>query len=412
MFNKHFDIVIIGSGISGLYCAYKILKINPLCKLLVLEKNNKDHIGGRAGNYNFYGIPVVIGAGIGRKRKDKLLEQLLIDLNMPIVTSITNHNYSPLIIPKISVKDIYLKIKNKFLENLPPHQTFKKYVRTILDEKLYKDFVISAGLSDYENEDIYDTIFEYGFDDNYENFEMFSVPWSKLVENLVSKIGSSNIKTNTEVISINKEKFQYLINTNNIKYKKILTNKIIIATNIECLKKLLPNKIYDNIKGQPFIRVYGKFSKSNTEILKKYVKTTTIVKGPLQKITPMNFDKGVFMLAYSDNKNALYLNKISKNTKNNREKFCELIEVALGIPLDTLKLISIKSFFWNIGTHYYDILNTDKYKDRKDYLKYAQIPEKNILVVGELISMNQGWTQGALESVEAVLFEKWIKNIK
>jgi len=31
-----------------------------------------------------------------------------------------------------------------------------------------------------------------------------------------------------------------------------------------------------------------------------------------------------------------------------------------------------------------------------------------MLVVGEMISMNQGWVQGALESVEAVVTKKWV----
>jgi len=33
-----------------------------------------------------------------------------------------------------------------------------------------------------------------------------------------------------------------------------------------------------------------------------------------------------------------------------------------------------------------------------------------MLVVGEMISMNQGWTQGALESVKMGLTKKWIQE--
>jgi len=32
-----------------------------------------------------------------------------------------------------------------------------------------------------------------------------------------------------------------------------------------------------------------------------------------------------------------------------------------------------------------------------------------LLVVGEAVSRRQGWTEGALESVHAVLNKKWIK---
>jgi hypothetical protein len=35
-----------------------------------------------------------------------------------------------------------------------------------------------------------------------------------------------------------------------------------------------------------------------------------------------------------------------------------------------------------------------------------------MLVVGEVVSRQQGWTEGALESVHAVLNKKWIENTK
>ena len=40
-----YDIIISGGGISGLYCAYKLLLNNPYYKILLIEKNN--YLGGR-----------------------------------------------------------------------------------------------------------------------------------------------------------------------------------------------------------------------------------------------------------------------------------------------------------------------------------------------------------------------------
>jgi monoamine oxidase len=42
------------------------------------------------------------------------------------------------------------------------------------------------------------------------------------------------------------------------------------------------------------------------------------------------------------------------------------------------------------------------YKSREEFIRIAQRPEKDILVIGEAVSRNQGWTEGALESVEAI----------
>ena len=40
---------------------------------------------------------------------------------------------------------------------------------------------------------------------------------------------------------------------------------------------------------------------------KNYIPSYTIVMGPLQKIIPMDPNKGIYMIAYSDNKNSLFL---------------------------------------------------------------------------------------------------------
>ena len=66
------NIAIIGSGISGLYCAYKLKQYGH--HIDIYEKNKE--IGGRVKVIKFDNIDVVAGAGIGRKRKDKLLFKL------------------------------------------------------------------------------------------------------------------------------------------------------------------------------------------------------------------------------------------------------------------------------------------------------------------------------------------------
>ena len=70
MTNKY-DVIIIGSGIAGLYSAYNIQKMNPSLRILILEKHKKHWIGGRMSNEYFYGTEIVTGAWFGRKQKDK-----------------------------------------------------------------------------------------------------------------------------------------------------------------------------------------------------------------------------------------------------------------------------------------------------------------------------------------------------
>jgi hypothetical protein len=115
------------------------------------------------------------------------------------------------------------------------------------------------------------------------------------------------------------------------------------------------------------------------------------------------------MIAYSDNKNAIILKDHLKNTPENRELFCRLIEQSLGIPDGELQLIAIKDYYWPIGTHYFTPLRRN-FHNRDEFLKKIQHPENGMIVVGEAVSRYQGWTEGALESVEAVLTKKWVKN--
>jgi hypothetical protein len=123
----------------------------------------------------------------------------------------------------------------------------------------------------------------------------------------------------------------------------------------------------------------------------------------------MDPSKGVYMIAYSDNTSATFLKIYLEDTPKNRGVFCYLIEKALGLPNKTLELAAMKDYYWPIGTHYYVPLSHE-YTSRQDFIHQAQHPEDGILVVGEVVSDNQGWTNGALSSVKAVLNKKWVKT--
>jgi hypothetical protein len=144
--------------------------------------------------------------------------------------------------------------------------------------------------------------------------------------------------------------------------------------------------------------------------MKKYVPYYTIVPSELQKIIPINFDKGVYMIAYSDNQSAVKLKDKLENNEINRDFFSDLIQKSLDINEDKLKIIALKDFYWPIGTHYFEPLKGN-FKNRQDFINKAQHPEKCLLVVGEVVSTYQGWIEGALESVENSLTNKWINEV-
>jgi hypothetical protein len=406
-----YDIIIIGSGISGLYAAYNIKKMSPDTSFLILEKYKKQWIGGRTSNEMFYGTEIVTGAGIGRKKKDKLLHKLLDELGLK-TPEFTIKPYYSTEFDHLDVKKVIDHLKNEYKKYKGPRTTFKTFAMGVLGEKIYNQFLLSVGYTDFEKEDAHDTLYSYGMEDNYCCSKGFSVPWRKMVMKLADEIGQSHFKFSSNVSKITKtddSPCEFVIDTE--EEKKYTCNKVIVATTITGLRKLLPNPIYNDIEGQPFLRLYGKFSKNSIPIMKEYVKGFTFLPGPLQKILPINPDSGIYMIAYNDNNNTLALKNNLKNTEENRDMYCELIEKSLGIPTDSLHLIAIKDFYWPVGTHYYKPLNTVVYKDRDEFIDIAQHPERGILVVGEVVSQNQGWTEGALDSVRAVLTKKWVNSL-
>jgi monoamine oxidase len=392
-----YDYIIIGAGIAGLYTGYKLKKKNPNYKILILEKEKI--IGGRAGSDKFYGSEVLSGAGVGRKSKDKRLLTLLKELQIPV------HFYTSKIVSsgfkRIDIMKAINQLKIEYEKN-PVHITFKKFAIEKLGIKKYNKFVLSTGYSDYENEDVENTLYHYGMEDNAGNWTAFSVDWKKLSESLANQIGVENIKTKQNVIKISRKGKCFFVKSNNRKSIKIFkSKKIVIASTVNTVRKLLNNRIYDYIESQPFVRIYGKFNRKSSEIINKKIDTFTVVKGPLQKIIPMNKKNGIYMIAYNDNKNSLAIQSKLKNNLRNRNYFCKLLKKALGIQ-SPLFMTGMKIYNWKEGTHYYKPL-FPKYKSFKQFIKLAQHPRENILVVGEMISTYQGWVEGALESVDKVL---------
>ena len=408
---KYYDIIIIGSGISGLYTAYQIKQLSPDTTFLILEKYKKNWIGGRTSNEMFYGTEIVTGAGIGRKNKDKLLSKLLFEFNLATPEYIINPQKSKLL-QSVNVNDIMNRLKSEYRKIKDKPVNFKQFATSVLGEKEYNNFILNVGYTDYENEDAFDTLYYYGMEDNICCWKAFYVPWRKLVLKLYHYIGANHFKFSNKVVSINKTQekpCRFVIDVENgIQYS---CNKVIIGSTIDTVRQLLPSyPIYNDIEGQPFLRLYAKFTKSSIPFLKEYIKGFTVVPGPLQRIIPMNPNNGVYMIAYNDNNNTIALKNYLENTKQNRELYETLLEKSLGMPNGCLHIIAIKDYYWKIGTHLFLPLNKELYKSREEFIDKAQHPENGVLVVGECVSRSQGWTNSALESVKTVLTKSWIKK--
>jgi hypothetical protein len=358
-----FHIIYVGAGIANLYSAYTHLKSHPDSRVLILEKSG--HVGGRVSWAMFQGIEVVKGAGIGRFKKDKLLLNLLKELEIPFVRYKSDLGKSHIKSTIAELERQKMGIKN---------DSFKEYAIRIIGNSAYLKFRDAVGFTDYENMDARIALDHYGFEDTFGMQESFSFSWHKLIDALKSKLNC--IKLYQEVISVAPEnvttcKFEYT------------TKHIVVGGTIETLQNLFPKvKVYRDIGTQPFLRIYAETTK--TLGIQKY----TTVSTPLQKLIPIRPDRNIYMISYSDNANAVLLRDASKSQL---EKYLQSTFHDSEIKIKTYRKFFIKS-----GTHFYK--PNFKFTDQLQ----KPIMNANIHVVGEVVAINQGWVDSALKTTQNI----------
>ena len=91
----------------------------------------------------------------------------------------------------------------------------------------------------------------------------------------------------------------------------------------------------------------------------------------------------------------------TRNTLENRDIWAYELKKALS--LSKMPMVkAIRGFFWPIGTHYFKPLCGSQ-ETRESFLQRAQNPYTNVKVCGEVVALNQGWTNEALKTVYSIL---------
>jgi hypothetical protein len=413
---NEYDIIVVGAGIAGLYSAYKIRHMAPHISILVLEGKKKKYIGGRISNDTFYGTVINNGAGIGNRNHDVILMKLLHDLKIECPDFTVTSQYAKTLHPVVDIKRIYLHLKDVYKSAPEKYKgyTMKEFTTKTIGMSLYKKFVTCSGYADYTDMDCRDFFYDYGFEHMYDSWTGVKVPWKRLVDTLCKKIGEDHIKASSKVVSIDEDKQSGWFHMETKQGQSYVCRQIILATTITSALQLIPgakqhDSLYRQIHPRAFLRMYGKFDKTSAFLMKQLVPITTIVPGPIHKILPVDKEKGIYQIAYTDSEGAQYFHRKNRleNTEQTREFWCRMLETSLGLERDTLYLVGIQDYYWPVAEHYYEPLR-EPFKTRREFLSQAQHPMKNMLVVGEMVCTYPGWTEGALESVEAVLHKSWL----
>jgi len=376
------DFLIVGAGPSGLYMAQRLEDIYASKNIQIVMLEKSGIIGGRTRQVRFHSKLINTGAGVGRYDKDRLLIQslqrtlpsysiqpkvrnLCYQMDHPVSTS---HYIQQLKKPK----------QHKWIQQHRSTHSFQQCFLHFFTPLDYTRFCQSNGFTDFERADIVDTLYDYGFEDNQMGQRYFDMPWNRWTRGLRKSLRKTTIYFHQNVLQCQKRSdglFQVLTD----KKKQWITKYVIYAGSLNPLP--YPD-IRNAIGSQSFLRLYVYLK--NKDVL--HTKGTFYREDVFQKSIVLS--PRIQMLSYSDNEHA---DRVHPMTRHEMEK------------RSGLTILDWKSFYWREGTHFFYPLETTRFPTRDAFIQYAQFPEPHVFFVGEAISNNQGWTEGALESVENIV---------
>tara|TARA_B110000208_G_C11517614_1_gene339405 strand:+ start:143 stop:646 length:504 start_codon:yes stop_codon:yes gene_type:complete len=149
-------------------------------------------------------------------------------------------------------------------------------------------------------------------------------------------------------------------------------------------------KLFNSVTSVSLTRIFAQYdvNKKQNEWMKD-LKFSTI-NNPIKQIIPIRPKYGLFQISYSDWYFADYWGKLKENAINNLLiKF--LSDAFQYRNID--KPLYIKKYYWKNAIHFWKpSIDINKYYEQIMNLR------KNIHIVGESFSKNQGWCEGAIQT--------------
>lgn len=376
MFYKN---IIVGGGIAGLTLAYYFEKLGE--NYILFEK--ADHFGGRAINIDFHGANIPLGAGVIRK-DDKCVRNLCKELGLELNTWESTMMLHPTIHVSLheqkwmirKIKSVYTKNAEKITGN------FREFINTWFPAEFVMKFEQIVGHNDFWEADVKDVMIHYPLNELLvfpAEISAIQGGWNVLVDKLVD-VTRTNLRAETGVVSIDWD--SKTIETDD--GKKYTCKRLFLCGDIS-LKNIslnLPKGIMntlDHIQGVNFLRMYT-YHPQKFDV--PFLKVPTI----LQKLIPIS--DTVLMSAYTED----YQSNALKNILERKAPLYYVNKLIKNSIADTgftvTPAIDVAWKWWEAGIHYYT-------PHKNPLVKSAA----GVYLLGEMASDNQGWVEGAVESV-------------
>jgi len=396
-------VIVVGAGPAGLYAAELLAERGN--EVVVLEASH--HVGGRAHNGRFDGTEVEYGAGVGRWPYDRLLAAWMKKHGESVTPTVTHTRYweDGELMEHDDVLDVSREVEKIPLPTLAERRTttFGAWLKKVFGNAYAKTFVFLSGYDDYTRADIVDTIEHYHFEDVAPRTKTFLVHWTRLMEKSAAYLTSMGVRIlfHEQVTRIDRTASDYLVHTKGHGHAYHAT-QVVLAVPARPAHRILTASGYvknaallDHVKGQPFVRAYVKFG-GDRNVVEKNVQTLMVCDSPFRKIIRMSNRHRVYMIAYCDNHHTQFWKDLLGLPKRT---VCARIRDALTDAFDAPFVVSDAIIYYHqFGTHYYTPLPAP-YLSRDAFVHDLVHVDDHVTIVGEAVSLNQGWTNGALESV-------------
>ena len=428
--NVIYDYCIIGGGISGLYMAYRLLKKDNSCSVILLEKEG--YLGGRILTGNIMGNKgsiVPVSAGAGRFSKDhvlfmKLLREFRLLSSIHEIKGASIHYH---IMKGHDGQHNVVTMSPEYMYELI--ETVKKGSRALSKSELLSiSFVELAGryistesvkyildsfgyYSELVIMNAYDSLKLLGeLNTDLNRFYYLSGSgggFSQVIDRLVSKIvgiGGCEIKVRSNVSDVvvgssGEYQVSYHVGSQmkNVFCKScIFTVPVPSLLGFHILSPLRP--VLKNIVCAPLCRIYATYDVGSVWFAGM---SRFTVNNQLRMVIPISESDGVIMISYTDHHFANYWNRIYDlgGKRGLKKEIRRLISSAMGYQVPDCK--TVEMYYWRCGVGYWGV-GADSLKiSRKLVQPFSN--EKLYLCGENIASGHQQWVEGSLETCEKVL---------
>lgn len=452
------NIVIIGGGISGLYCAYQLSKVGAgavgVGSILVLEKS-KD-LGGRVHTYMDRHMTVEAGAGRFHQ-EHRLLMELIREFGLTgkMVPTAASAVFAPsdgtdsimnslLDAPDTILSgfmgDVVISGLDAWLgrENIPSagliarvivasklktvsylrNISFLDFAKTVLNKREVQFVVDTFGYySELVIMNAYDAIQLMGELGPGQQFYTLRGGLSQIIDGLRDRCVANGVRilrgkavhrveyeSGVFAVYCEENKRPYLCNRCICAVpKQVVAGISFVGLGAQGWKKNL-----GDILCAPLCRIYAKYPVKGAGAgaggegpwFRGFPKMTT--NNPLRMIIPISEKNGIIMISYSDNVFAKYWKKIFNKggIRSVELEIMRLVQLSTGVSIPVA--ISMKMFYWDCGVGYWGVgSNNDVFREKM--LRPAG-ESVELYLCGEHYSARyQQWMEGALETAVRVI---------